>query len=976
MACRSSRPIARFVRVVLPLAALPALVALLPASPALGRQVRDEAAPFQYRVETYRAEEGDAIAFVLRLEQPFLADEFERSTDLSLSALDDNAFLVYPKLTRFEQKHAEFYGRLRGDGTAKVGLSFQVVSEAPDGGRRIEPRTVEIRIAIPDAATGAKAVLADWAREQNAYFASLLESAPDATFFEYVLLQSRERYGVVPPAIHRSSSAQLEKDLYFTFSGGLAVQQALQRDVLESGAAAGDADRHISELSSPEVRSPDYVMLLDRQRERGVKERPHALARFVPEDQYFLHVGSLRTLDELITLSQDWGDSLLRLVTIRAKDHRLREKLAEQMCLPVDPKSDLLRDGVVADAVVTGADMFVAEGADVTLVMRIASKDAYEAVERLAVDSARRARPDLVERDFNYRGQRIAARYTDDRVVSSFSFTSGECVVVSNSHRAIRRIVDTIAGERRSLAVALDYRYVTSILPPRDAASDAYLYASDAFLRTLISPAFKISEKRRLQCFNNLVMLNNASLFHRLEHGRSPASITELVEGRFINPSRLVCPHGGAYAIDAARDTGTCSLHNRLKYLTPNVELDLLQITDDEKAAYQRYAQRYATTWRKYFDPVAVRIDVRDTIELEVAVLPFANGTEYDDLRSALRAEPANLDLGRIARSAVISFAAVPGRESVREFLRDAPGIAGIVASDPTLTDLSFIGDRVSAHLCDGGTIVEVDPARFEPLDLLMKASVPDQAAAAIALAALTLPSYVTIDVVDRERAGRLLDALSSRAFLETSNVFGLPSACDAYRLPDYRGHAIHVAMWRLYALKLRLSVALVGDQIVLATRPETLREVIDAAVDANAERHMSAHALLRFDRRAVRQLEGDLRVYWAEKAREACHRNVLSLYNLARLYGIPLAEVGKLSDAKYGVIDFCPDGGEYAMDESHDQVVCSVHGNRFASRLDVSAHDGSSFARFFDAIDEVVAGLRFEGDDLIATIRIARRER
>ena len=51
----------------------------------------------------------------------------------------------------------------------------------------------------------------------------------------------------------------------------------------------------------------------------------------------------------------------------------------------------------------------------------------------------------------------------------------------------------------------------------------------------LISPQAKIAEKRRLQCFNNLVMLNNASLFYRLEHGNGPASLNTLVEGRFVD---------------------------------------------------------------------------------------------------------------------------------------------------------------------------------------------------------------------------------------------------------------------------------------------------------------------------------------------------------------------------------------------------------------------------------------------------------
>ena len=85
--------------------------------------VAQDSLPFSYSVETFQHEDDpDVRAFVVKLEQPFLAEEFEKSNYLRLKAKDSNAFLVYPRATRFEQKHAEFYGRLRGEGTAELQL--------------------------------------------------------------------------------------------------------------------------------------------------------------------------------------------------------------------------------------------------------------------------------------------------------------------------------------------------------------------------------------------------------------------------------------------------------------------------------------------------------------------------------------------------------------------------------------------------------------------------------------------------------------------------------------------------------------------------------------------------------------------------------------------------------------------------------------------------------------------------------------
>lgn len=122
------------------------LLFVVVASPAIAQ----DTLPFGFTVETFRHEDDQDIrAFVVKLEQPFLAEEFEKSNYLRLKALDDRAFLIYPRETRFEQKHAEFYGRLRGDGKAVLQLSYETVSENPDGSRRIDSRAAKIEIRYP-----------------------------------------------------------------------------------------------------------------------------------------------------------------------------------------------------------------------------------------------------------------------------------------------------------------------------------------------------------------------------------------------------------------------------------------------------------------------------------------------------------------------------------------------------------------------------------------------------------------------------------------------------------------------------------------------------------------------------------------------------------------------------------------------------------------------------------------------------------
>ncbi len=936
---------------------------------------RAGALPFRHDVEVFRSETGDLCAFTIRLEQPFLAEEFEKSAFLRLQSPDERAYLIYPKETAFRQKHAEFYGRLRGEGTVTLKLSYQTVSENLDGSRHTEVHRGDVAVTIPAAPGGPERILRQWADQQNQYFAHLLRYYPEETFFQYCLLQSQARYGVTPPAIPKQmpDRSDLETGIYQMVTSSHAIQESLQRDTLRAGSRSGDLTIHISSLRPPELRSLPYEKLLE---ERGAAAvRVHEMSALIPEDYYFLQFNSMRALNDIMDLSTQWGTSLLRLFTVRAQDNQLQSKLEEQLCLRRDALTRLFADAVIDRIGITGADAFVLEGADVTLILRLKRPGVFQQAAGRWLETARRKHPDLVTQEFNYRGHKIAARYTGDRVVSSFAVTHEPYVVYSNSHRSIRRVVDAATGTLPSLHGAADYRYVTTILPPRPDESSGYLFASEAFIKHQVTPAAKISEKRRLECFNNLVMLNNASLFYRLEHGKTPASLSELVDGKFVALEKIVCPHGGAYALDVDRDTCTCSLHNRLKYLTPNIELSVLKVSNQEQAEYERYKQRYQAFWGQVFDPLAVRITAGQRVRLETCVLPMANGSQYNDLRDMVAAQPRELSTARIAPAAVGSFLSVAGRDRIGQVLRSMPGVEAALRADPTLTDLSWLGDRFSLHLCDGDAIVDMDLTRLRTVEFPMIGRVDpwQQALVGTVLAATMMPVYVTVEVENREKADRLLELLAQQAFLTRGNIASLPAAMDAYRLPDYKGHAMYVVSGRIYALKLRLHVALVGDHLVAATKPQIVRDVIDAQAAKDDRPAVQAHMLLRLNRRALNRLYDDAQLYWAEKTRLACHRNISSVYSLCKLYGVSCADVPQLSEAKYGVHYFCPDGGAYTYDPQRDAVVCSVHGNREDSRQNLRLDRGSSFARFFASVDEIIASLRFCDDALIATVEIVR---
>ncbi len=421
-----------------------------------------DALPFNQKVEVYRDKDGDVSVFIVRLEQPFLAEEFEKSNYLRLHSSDDRAYLIYPKETTFQQKHAEFHGRLRGKGpakphsenTVKLVLDYEIVSENPDGTRHVEIRQGEIEVPIPVEPTGLPSLYQQWAQQQNAHLANRLRYYPEDSFSQYVLLQSEARYGVAPPALPLPNfdAAKLEPDIYSFYTGSTAIQSSLQRSALLSGRAGGDLNIPIGNLAPPEPASLPYKDLLEQKRTRDkIEPKVAEIARLVPADQYFLQLNSMQSLDDLVDLSTQWGGSLLRLYTIEAQDPQLQQKLETQLCLRRDLLTKLFADAVISDVAFTGADPFVNEGADVTVILRVKQPSVFQpAADRWLAD-ARKMHRDLVEAEFNYRGHKVLARYTGDRGVSSFVVKHDDYVIYSNSHRAIRRAIDAAAGASPAL---------------------------------------------------------------------------------------------------------------------------------------------------------------------------------------------------------------------------------------------------------------------------------------------------------------------------------------------------------------------------------------------------------------------------------------------------------------------------------------------------------------------------------------------
>jgi len=235
------------------------------------------------------------------------------------------------------------------------------------------------------------------------------------------------------------------------------------------------------------------------------------------------------------------------------------------------------------------------------------------------------------------------------------AYSAPDLHVRSNSLVALRRVVEAIQGKTvegqpvRRLGDTAEFAYIRTILPQGAKEEDGLVYLSDPFIRKLVGPQLKLTERRRMLCYNHLRMIGHAALLFRTEHSRPPGSLDELVKagccpGPF-NDGSLRCSDGGTYSLSRDGTTGVCSHHGHAYFLTPCCEIPVTQVTKSEADEYQSFLRDYNQYWRIFFDPIALRLQITpERYRLETIVLPLIDNSIYTSLAMALGGRPENLE--------------------------------------------------------------------------------------------------------------------------------------------------------------------------------------------------------------------------------------------------------------------------------------------------------------------------------------------
>ncbi len=822
----------------------------------------------------------------------------------------------------------QIYGRFQGTGKTAV----TIFSSGTEKLRSPSMQIAKIELNLPEADGGTSRTLNQWARIRAQRFAEYIINSPYTSYYQYCVLASVSKYRLpsdnLGPGFARFSDRDRRPDLYSMTTGALAIQESLQLDAMSGeGWQATPPTVPLASLKGPKIKSHPFEKMME-----GREPKMFPAAALVPFDAYYCHFSSISKQIATSDVLKQWGASLLRAATVNARDADVPAKLQTQLCIGTSVLTRLFGSVVIGEIVLTGSDPFVREGTDFTVIIQVKNRKMFEKQMLEYRTAALKAHRTAKTVKGKYRGVAIVAVTTPDRVVSSYSAYLGNYSVYSNSIISLKRIIDTRAKRRRSMAQNLDFQYMRTIFPGTARSEDGFLYMSDAFIRKLVGPSWKIGEQRRIVCQNHLRMISNAATMYRTEMRDQP-ELAALVKEKYLPKEALVCPSRTskkdktpAYSLDKS-DRAMCNVHNVLRHCTPVDSIPFDKATLTEAKEYERFVTQYNNYWSEYFDPIGIRFKVGDHIEAETCILPLIENSMYNELRRATGGKPVPLKARVLtprtifAATAKINLDHKEYKEMLIDLQRELP------RTIPPIT--KCIGSSFSIGVCDGDALFTVDPAGVAMMGGFMDLS--EQIVVSTILSAATLPMYGVLELKDAKLTDTVIRDLLKLAETESKTATGWDRMFGVERYTFGKKHAgteMNTLLMRLGPIRLRLYYAIARKHLVVATKPEILKEVLDAIAKQKRGGHIVANIRTDVQPKAVDKLLPLARTGWQERMRHACHRNLPAVRSLIENHAATTRKLDAVSQRVTGVTLRCPSAGIYKHDAMRDIVYCSVHAN------------------------------------------------
>ncbi len=731
------------------------------------------------------------------------------------------------------------------------------------------------------------------------------------------------------------------------FSGGRALQENLQLDRLRGIAGDGEANIPIESIEGITTKSVDFKARLADQ-----APEVEPLSRWVPCDQMLVSFKSFQAMADLFDEMERRGGTFLYSVEARSEAEDSRARTERQLCLSLGPLSRLLGPQVIRSVALTMSDPYLREGTDVALLFECSSKILVEQNLALGWVHARKLVPGVEDVSGEHGGIHWKGVVSPQRSVSSYSASVDDVVLVSNSLAQLERLLDAHSKATPAHGDSDEFRFFRVRYPWVGDGKGALVVMSDAFLRRLSGPRWRISESRRLLCAAIQTRLNALRCVGAGEDAQQLAAAHD-----------LHCPEtrrGASYWFDSGG--AVCSIHGGAGFLTPIAELEVTHVRETERSAYERFRDNYQRYWRQVYDPVVIAVSAGDPVEIDLTVLPLIEGTDYTEFRDFAMGEGVLTDKhGDPHEGTIVHWLAHVNPQALvikqlGEFATVLPGF------QPRM--LSWIGDSVEMFIENGPVWEEM--AKAENVEEFMTAHLTE------------LPMAFRITVRDPFSFALLVTTV--RAFIDST----LPGAIrwENHELEELRYVAVHASPEMIDPEHKDADVGVfyggVGGAWWLSFNEECLKSALQRgrsrlppkegqapASEPAPGNWLGDHLAAELDVESLLSLTPYLLRPKFEADRMLCLANLPILEEWHSRF--PERDPVEVQLQTFGARPVCPSGGRYSFDPDQGAMVCEHHGGLTSSRVHAEIPVG------IRGFERLRAGLTFEDDGLRVRLKAKR---
>ena len=408
--------------------------------------------------------------------------------------------------------------------------------------------------------------------------------------------------------------------VFGVMGGRAAVRETLQMYALGNGSGDGERTIHVDTVQGVTVQSHPYAEMLGTKRGGSLP-----LAEIVPQDRFFVYAAKPSALFPFLDDGAEFLSSAGSVLVGNSIKYDLKKRYLGRFGMGETWLRKFLDSGAVKELALVAPDMFFVDGTEVSVISRL-------------------GRPGLIGQMLKLIGvwglskDNVVERKTKAGATVYWAMR-GDLLFVSTSAAEMKALLSLNAnGGANSLGKSAEFRYMLTQLPvTKD--TRIYAYFSDAFIRRLVGPEVKIAQLRRIAARSDMEAITAAALLAKLNGTAAPPSIESLVRHGYLKEHYLK----GDYSI-SDDSVAQSKRYGTLANMATFSETPVTMITDKEKQLYTQYVANYSRFWRRFFDPIAMRLDDAPdkSLELTTFILPLIDNSIYNALREALHTREDN----------------------------------------------------------------------------------------------------------------------------------------------------------------------------------------------------------------------------------------------------------------------------------------------------------------------------------------------